>query len=543
MKVQYKDKEIEIENPERVIDVLKEECTSNTIACICNNEIKSLNHEIKMDSKIELLDISNADGMRIYIRGLLYIMSKAFEELYPQAEVGVEYQLSNSMFCTIKNMDITDELLEKVHKKMQEIVDKNIPIIKKQFTKQEAEEIYKNVDTVKGRLQLENKSKKKFSLYYCEDYFNYFYGVMPISTGYMKIFEIQKYSNGFLIRYPSKKDITKVPEFIDNKKLLQALADYERIHKVLNIETLTKLNKAIRDGKAKDIVMLDEALHEKKISRIADSIAEKKDVKMVLIAGPSSSGKTTFAQRLGLQLQLNGLKPVTISVDNYFVEREQTPVDSDGKYDFEAIEAVDMKLLNEHIERLLNGEEVEMPTFNFTTGSKEYKGNKIKLGKDDIIVMEGIHCLNDRLTAQIPRNKKFKVYISALTVLNIDEFNRISTTDSRLIRRIVRDSNFRSYSAIHTLKMWDSVNRGELKNIFPFQEEADAMFNTSLIYEICVLKKYALPQLEAIDNRSIEFSEAKRIREFLKYFEDIPDDLVPTNSLLREFIGGGDFKY
>ena len=543
MKVQYKDKEIEIEKPERVIDVLKEECTSNTIACICNNEIKSLNHEIKMDSKIELLDISNADGMRIYIRGLLYIMSKAFEELYPQAEVGVEYQLSNSMFCTIKNMDITDELLEEVHKKMQEIVNKNIPIIKKQFTKQEAEEIYKNVDTVKGRLQLENKSKKKFSLYYCEDYFNYFYGVMPISTGYMKIFEIQKYSNGFLIRYPSKKDITKVPEFIDNKKLLQALADYERIHKVLNIETLTKLNKAIRDGKAKDIVMLDEALHEKKISRIADSIAEKKDVKMVLIAGPSSSGKTTFAQRLGLQLQLNGLKPVTISVDNYFVEREQTPVDSDGKYDFEAIEAVDMKLLNEHIERLLNGEEVEMPTFNFTTGSKEYKGNKIKLGKDDIIVMEGIHCLNDRLTAQIPRNKKFKVYISALTVLNIDEFNRISTTDSRLIRRIVRDSNFRSYSAIHTLKMWDSVNRGELKNIFPFQEEADAMFNTSLIYEICVLKKYALPQLEEIDNRSIEFSEAKRIREFLKYFEDIPDNLVPTNSLLREFIGGGDFKY
>lgn len=543
MKVQYKDKEIEIEKPERVIEVLKEECTSNTIACICNNEIKSLNHEIKKDSKIEFLDISNADGMRIYIRGLLYVMSKAFEELYPKAEVGVEYQLSNSMFCTIKNMEITDELLEEVHKKMQEIVDKNIPIIKKQFTKQEAEEIYKNVDTVKGRLQLENKSKKKFSLYYCEDYFNYFYGVMPISTGYMKIFDIQKYSNGFLIRYPSKKDITKVPEFVDNKKLLQALNDYEKIHKVLNIETLTKLNKAIREGKAKDIVMLDEALHEKKISRIADSIAEKKDVKMVLIAGPSSSGKTTFAQRLGLQLQLNGLKPVTISVDNYFVEREQTPIDTDGKYDFEAIEAVDMKLLNEHIERLLNGEEVEMPTFNFTTGSKEYKGNKVKLGKDDIIVMEGIHCLNDRLTAQIPRNKKFKVYISALTVLNIDEFNRISTTDSRLIRRIVRDSNFRSYSAIHTLKMWNSVNRGELKNIFPFQEEADAMFNTSLIYEICVLKKYALPQLEEIDNRSIEFSEAKRIREFLKYFEDIPDKLVPTNSLLREFIGGGDFKY
>ncbi len=543
MKIEYKGKIFEVQKGQKIIDVLNKECTDEIIACICNNEIKSLNNEIEQDSKIELLDISSVDGMRIYIRGLLYIMSKAFEELYPTSKVNVEYQLSNSMFCTIENMEITDEMINSVHAKMQEIIDKNIPIIKKRLTKQEAKEFYKKQDTLKGILQLETKQRKYVSLYYCEDYFNYFYGVMPISTGYMKIYDVEKYNNGFLVRYPSKKDINKVPIFKDNKKLLEALADYEKIHRVLNVETLSKLNKSIQEGNSKDLSLLEEALHEKKISKIADKIADKEQVKMVLIAGPSSSGKTTFAQRLGLQLKLNGLRPVTISVDNYFVEREQTPIDENGKLDFEAIEAVDMELLNRDIERLLNGEEIQMPTFNFETGHKEYKGNKVRLEKDDIIVMEGIHCLNDRLTSQIPRNKKFKVYISALTVLNIDNFNRISTTDSRLIRRIVRDSKFRSYSAIHTLKMWNSVNRGEMQNIFPYQEEADAMFNTSLIYEISVLKKYALPQLEAIDNRSIEFAEAKRIREFLKYFEDIPDEVVPKNSLLREFIGGGDFKY
>lgn len=543
MKIEYNGESFEVEKGKKVIDVLKEECTYKIIACLCNNEIKSLNHEIKEDTKIQLLDISTVDGMRIYIRGLLYIMSKAFEEIYPKAKINVEYQLSNSMFCTIENMEVTDDVVNKIHNKMQEIIDKDIPIIKKRLTRKEAEEFYKKQDTQKGKLQLENNQRKYVSFYYCEDYFNYFYGVMPISTGYMKIYDLEKYNGGFLIRYPSKKDITKVPVFKDNKKLLEALSDYEKIHRVLNVETLSKLNNYIKQGNSKNLSLLEEALHEKKISKIADKVAEKKHVKMVLIAGPSSSGKTTFAQRLGLQLKLNGLRPVTISVDNYFVEREKTPIDENGKYDFEAIEAVDIELLNNHIERLLNGEEVEMPSFNFETGHKQYNGNKVKLGKEDIIVMEGIHCLNDRLTSQIPRNKKFKVYISALTVLNIDNFNRISTTDSRLIRRIVRDAKFRSYSAIHTLKMWNSVNNGEVKNIFPYQEEADAMFNTSLIYEISVLKKYALPQLEAIDNRSIEFAEAKRIREFLKYFEDIPDEVVPKNSLLREFIGGGDFEY
>ena len=284
-------------------------------------------------------------------------------------------------------------------------------------------------------------------------------------------------------------------------------------------------------------------MHEKKISQIADKIAQNRNTKVILIAGPSSSGKTTFAQRLGLQLELNGLRPVTISVDNYFVEREDTPKDENGNYDFEDINAIDMNLFNNQILSLLNGEEVETPSFNFHTGHKEYRGDKLKLNKNDVLVIEGIHCLNDKLTASIPKENKFKIYISALTVLNIDYFNRISTTDSRLIRRIVRDYQFRGYSALHTLRMWPSVNRGEQKNIFPYQEQADVMFNTSLVYEISVLKTMALPLLKEIDSSEPEYSEAKRLCEILQYFEEIPKDLIPTNSLLREFLGNGDFKY
>ena len=289
--------------------------------------------------------------------------------------------------------------------------------------------------------------------------------------------------------------------------------------------------------------MLDEALHEKKISQIADKIAKNRKNKVILIAGPSSSGKTTFAQRLGLQLELNGLKPVTISVDNYFVEREDTPRDENGDYDFEDINAIDMDLFNNQILRLLKGEEVETPTFNFHTGHKEYRGDKLKLNKNEVLVIEGIHCLNNKLTRNIPKENKFKIYISALTVLNIDYFNRISTTDSRLIRRIVRDNQFRGYSALHTIKMWPSVNRGEEKNIFPYQEEADVMFNTSLVYEISVLKPLVLPLLQEIDKSEPEYSEAKRLCDILQYFEPIPKELIPTNSLLREFLGNGDFKY
>lgn len=525
----------------KALERLNEVERKNAVACKCNNEVKPLNFEVNQDDVVETLDLTVKDGRRVYQRGLLYIMGMAFNEIYPEALITVNFQLSNSIYCTSENMKITDEVIEDIRIKMQEIVAKDFEIRKVEMSKEEATQFYEKENTLRGKLQLDNKYKDEVSLYFCEDYYNYFYGVMPISTGYIKYYDIVKYHDGFLLRYPSRTAPDKIEKYKETKKLLKALEDYEDIHKILDINTLYKLNKKIKEGKEKEVILLAEALHEKKISDIADNIVKKDGIKMVLIAGPSSSGKTTFAKRLGIQLQLNGIKPITISVDNYFVEREDTPRDENGKYDFESIEAIDLNLFNDHLTKLLNGEEILVPTFNFKTGHKEYNGEKMRIKDDEVLVIEGIHCLNDRLTASIPQEQKYKVYISALTILNIDYFNRISTTDTRLIRRIVRDNNFRGYDALHTLQTWGSVNRGENNNIFPFQEEADSMFNTSLIYEICVLKKYAMPLLKAIDNTHPEYSEAKSLYEFLKYFEDISDEFVPKNSLLREFIGGSIF--
>jgi len=309
------------------------------------------------------------------------------------------------------------------------------------------------------------------------------------------------------------------------------------------MNTVYKLNSATENGEIKDVIMLDEALHEKKIANIADDIAKNRNIKMILIAGPSSSGKTTFAQRLGLQLRINRIKPVTISVDNYFVEREQTPRDEDGKYDFENIGAIDLELFNDHLTKLLNGEEIEMPEFDFHVGTKRYNGKKLKLEKDEVLVIEGIHCLNDKLTSSIPKDQKYKIYISALTVLNMDRYNRISSTDTRLVRRIVRDYQFRGYSAKQTIASWYMVNRGEEKNIFPYQENANVIFNTSLIYELGVLKNIAMPLLEEIKPEDPEYAEARRLINMLKYFREIPAEYVPANSLIKEFVGGGNFKY
>ncbi len=546
LKIQLDEKNIEITNEAKTVyEIFKEEIEKNDliIACNCNNEIKSLNYIPKENDKITFVDLLSRDGRRIYIRGLLYIMSMAFHECYPKAYLNVNYQLTNAMYCEVDNMEVTKEMISKVESKMKEIVKRNIPIKKIEMSKEEAEKFYEKEKTLRGILQLDNNQKAGVSLYFCEDYYNYFYGVMPISTGYIKVFEALKYNDGFLLRYPSKENPYALEKGTASKKLVSTLDEYEDIHDILNINTLYKLNKKIREGKSAEVVLLAEALHEKKISDIADNIIKRKEVKVVLIAGPSSSGKTTFAKRLGIQLRLNGLKPVTISVDNYFVERKDTPVDKNGEYDFECLEAIDRELFNKHLLALLNGEEIECPTFDFKEGTKKYDGKKMKLADDEILVIEGIHCLNDKLTEAIPKDKKYKIYISALTVLNIDYYNRISTTDSRLIRRIVRDNNFRSYPALKTLKMWDSVNRGEQSHIFPFQDYADSMFNTSLIYELCVLKKYAMPELKKIDNSYPEYTEAKRLYEFLKYFEDIDDSLVPKNSLLREFIGGSIFEY
>lgn len=542
MKIYYDKKELEIKEGTKVIDYFAKEIEkTNALACRFNNEIKSLDYKIDKDGEISFIDFNDVDGKRIYNRGIIYIMSKAINELYKNALITVNYQLSNAMFCEIDNMEITKEMIENIKQKMIEITNKDLPITKVTMTTEEAEEFYEKERSLKGRVQLDSKQKDGVSLYYCEDYYNYFYGVMPISTGIVKTYDIKKYKDGFLVRFPSKTNQNVLSEYVENKKLFTTLNEYEDLHRILNINTLYKLNKIVREDKITEHILLAEALHEKKIAQIADDIATKNKVKMILIAGPSSSGKTTFAQRLGLQLRLLGLRPVTISVDNYFVEREQTPKDSNGNYDFECLEAIDLELFNKHLKKLLQGREIKVPTFDFAHGTKVYDGKTMRLRKDDVLVIEGIHCLNDKLTVSIPKEQKYKVYISALTVLNIDYYNRISTTDTRLIRRIVRDNQFRNYKALHTLEMWYSVNRGENKYIYPFQEEADVMFNTSLIYELGVLKDYAIPLLKEIDNTHREYSEAKRLIRLLSYFESIPTKAIPETSLLREFIGGSIF--
>ncbi len=546
MKIEYKDKIFNIENSIKVKDLLKKEIEDNkfnVMGCTVNNEYQTLNYVISNDCKIELIDMSNKEGMKIYRRTLIYIMGKAFSEVYPEALLTVNYQLAHAMFCEIDNMEVTDEIIKNISNKMQEIIQKNLPIERKVMTRQEAEKFYEETGSTKGKLQLDLDTNDEIKMYFCDGYYNYIYGMIASNTGATNMFKIEKYDNGFIIKYPSSKNPLVIPQEEENKKLAFSLNEYDDLHKILKVNTVFKLNKAIEENRIKDIIMIDEALHEKKIAGIADEIAKRKDVKMILIAGPSSSGKTTFAQRLGIQLKINKIKPVTISVDNYFVERQDTPRDENGDYNFECIEAIDLDLFNNHLTKLLNGEEIEVPQFDFKKGTKKYNGKKMKLDKDEVLVIEGIHCLNDRLTISIPKEQKFKIYISALTVLNMDYFNRISSTDNRLIRRIVRDYQFRGYSASHTIGSWHSVNDGEEQNIFPFQETADIMFNTSLIYELGVLKTIALPLLEEITSEVPEYAEARRLINFLKYFKAIDANLVPSNSLLKEFIGGGDFKY
>lgn len=547
MKIIYQGREVGLpKTTKKVVDMFGDSIRispKHIIACKLNNVVKSLDYEIQEGDTVELIDLTDNDGIRVYIRGALYIMGMAFNKLYPDYKITVNFQLANSMFCEIKNHPVTDEIIANVKAEMQRIIEEDLPIKKVIYTKEEAKKFYdEHKGEERGILQIDNKEKKEVALYFCEDYFNFFYGVMPLSTGYVDIFDIKKYKNGFIVRYPNKSNPKELGEFKESKKFLQTLQEYDEIIDLMQINDIKDLNNAIRDGKGKDVILMSEALQEKKIAELADKISKQKNLKMVLIAGPSSSSKTTFARRLGMQLRVNGIKPITIGTDDYFVERPETPRDENGEYDFETIDALDLDLFNDHLAKLIDGETVKIPSFDFKVGTKRYSDDRtLSLAKDEILIIEGIHCLNDRLTARIPRENKFKIYISDLTVLNIDDFNRISTTDTRLIRRIVRDNNFRSYSASDTLKRWPSVNRGENKNIFPYQEEADAMFNSSLVYELAVLGKYARPLLNEITRDEEEYSEARRIITFLEYFEEIDETAIPNNSLLREFIGGSVF--
>lgn len=545
MKILFKEKEYEVNEKIKISKLLREEIKGNehpVVGAKFNNEYQNLDFEIEEDGKIELIDISQKEGMKIYRRTLVYIMGKAFEQIYPGHKLMVNYQLDNSMYCTTDDLEITDEFINNIKSKMTEIINGNLKINKIQLSREEAKKFYEKNHTSKGRLQVDLEENEIIYMYKCGEYCNYFYGELATYTGATKIFDIEKYSKGFLIRYPSTATPYTLPPYKQTKKLAWALEEYDNIHKLLNVENVYKLNKAVKENRIKEIIMIDEALHEKKIANIADKIAKKQGIKMILIAGPSSSGKTTFAQRLEIQLLLNGLKPVTLSVDNYFVERCDTPKLEDGSYNFECIEAIDLELLNNHLTKLLNGEEVEIPEFDFKVGTKRYNGNKMKLAEDEVLVMEGIHCLNDKLTSSIPKEQKYKIYISALTVLNMDIFNRISTTDTRFIRRMVRDYQFRGYSAKDTIDVWPKVNKGEVKNIFPFQESADSIFNTSLIYELGALKNIAMKLLGEITPNDKQYAEAKRMMNMLKFFEPIPSELIPTNSLIKEFLGGGDFR-
>ena len=423
MKIIYNSEEMEIPTGTTIKEALKEEIEKSEVPIIgakYNNEYQRLDYVLEKDGEVALVNIASQGGMKIYRRTLIYIMAKAFDKLYKEAKIRVNYQLAYSMFCTIDNMEVTTEILTNVENEMRKIIEQNLPIIQKTLTREEAQKLYEKEDSSRGRLQLDLENNKEINMYYCEDYYNYIYEDIAINTGITKVFDLVQYDDGFLLRYPSSSNPNTLPPYQETKKLHWALDEYNDIHKILDVTTIYKLNNIIKNGNIKNLIMLEEALHEKKIAQIADKIAQKRDVKMVLIAGPSSSGKTTFAQRLGLQLKINGLKPVTISVDNYFVERPDTPKDENGEYDFENIEAIDLELFNNHLTALLNGETIECPEFDFSVGTKRYKGKTMHLAKDEILVIEGIHCLNDKLTAQIPKENKYKVYISDLTVLNID---------------------------------------------------------------------------------------------------------------------------
>lgn len=545
IKVTYKGKDYEVQENITALDFIKDELKlplEPIMACMISNEVKSLTTMLQKNCTFDIIDYTMADGSRIYVRGLTFIALKAFEELYPDCKVTINYSLGHSVYCESEcGMRITEEMISNVEKRMRDIVAEDIKFDKKILTIEEARTLYKDSGREDKLNLIFNRMKSHVSVYSCGDTINYFYGVMPLSTGYVKYFDVLAYEKGFLLVYPRRSEPTVVRKIKETKKLYATFDEYDKLHKILNVKNVSELNAWIQSGKIADLIRVTEAVQEKKLANIADMIASDREKKIVLIAGPSSSGKTTFAQRLGIQLRVNGIEAVTLSMDNYFVNREDTPKDENGNYDFECLEAIDVKLFNEQLTALLNGEEVKLPTFDFHLGQRVYNGNTAKLGENQVLVIEGIHGLNEKLTLSIPRSKKFKIYISALTSLNIDDYNRVSTSDSRLLRRMLRDSKYRSHPAVATLKMWPSVRGGEEKYIFPFQEEADVMFNSSLIYEIPVLKTYVEPLLASVDRSEPEFAEAKRLYEFLGYFLPVDKDDIPINSIIREFIGGGCF--
>ncbi len=534
--------EFEVDDNAKLLDISKmvfKEHYKKYLGARINNEILPLFKSPNQNDKIEFIDIRDVDGYRIYTKTISACFILACKELFPENEAiihhflgpGLYFELSDKKKITFKDMKLIEE-------KMKEIIDKDIEIRREEYSREEAIRIFESSNQKDKVLLFKSVQKPKFKLYSIGEYIDFFHGYLAPSTGFVKEFKLKYYYPGVLILFPNIKNNFNTSNFQDQKKLAKIFEESKEWLEILGLSNIGSLNEYISKGKVNDIIQISEALHEKRIAHIADSICNDEDITIILISGPSSSGKTTFAKRLGTQLRVNGKRPVSISMDDYFLDRDKTPIGKDGNPDFESLNALNLEQLNKDLICLLEGESIELPKFNFFTGKSEKSGEFIKVDREHPIIIEGIHALNPKVASEIPDKNKFKIYISALTQLNIDNHNRISTTDTRLLRRMVRDIKFRGNDPIRTFNLWKGVREGEEKYIFPFQENADVMFNSALVYELALLKNYVMPLLSKIDSSSIYYSEVKKLIRFLEYFTPIDQiNLVPPQSLLREFIG------
>lgn len=525
------------------------------VAAQVNYKVEDLNFSLYRPKDIEFLDISCPSGMRCYVRTLSMVLACAIQELYPRADLRIEHPISKGYYCTLQwrrpkdgeeaeHPALTPEVIAKIRAHVQDIIDENRPIVAEEKRTSEVVEMFHN--RTDGEANLFETFGEPYTRYFrMGDYIDYYSGVLMPSTGYLSMFDLEPYFEGMLLRIPNRKEPVRLEDNIPQEKTFGIFNEYVGWNQLMHISNVADFNIACQKHQAFDMIKLSEALHEKKIGQIADMIANKAGgrPKFVLISGPSSSGKTTFSKRLTVQLRINGITPVVISMDNYFVNREDTPKDANGDWDFEDLHALDLDLFRSQLNDLLQGKEISLPTFNFETGRRQYLGNKLKMEPDNIIILEGIHALNPELIPNIPRETTFKIYVSALTTINLDNHNWIPTTDTRLLRRIIRDYRYRNYSAQETIARCDSVRRGEEKWIYPYQENADAMFNSALLFELAVLKRHAEPILAEVPKHCEEYTEAHRLLRFLQYFVSIPEREIPPTSLLREFVGGSSFRY
>ena len=511
-----------------------------------NNKTESLNFRCWQPKDIEFIDYTQLSGLRTYVRSLCHIFSKAVYDIWPTATLNLEHPVSKGYYCVIhngKNIDL--ETIEKIKKRMWELIDADLPFLHKSVRTVDAAVLFRERGMNDKARLIETAGLPYTSYYELEGYINFFYGCLTPSTGYIQLFDLEPYMDGVLLRIPKQTDPMELQPVIKQDKMFEAYKEHLTLQRTVGLDNVGDLNLAIEKGRSQDIILVSEAMQEKQVAKIAEKIADgyKEGIRIVLISGPSSSGKTTFCKRLQVQLTTNLLHPVGISLDDYFLNREDTPKDEHGEYDFESLYALDLPYFNKDLKKLLSGEEIDLPTFNFETGQRVFKGKKLKLLENSILVIEGIHALNPELTEFIDDKYKYRVYVSVLTSISLDNHNWIPTTDNRLLRRIIRDYRFRGYSAEDTINRWPSVRRGEDKWIFPYQENADAMFNSAMLYELAALRKFAEPILAQVPESSKANAEAYRLLRFLRYFNYIPTEELPGTSLLREFLGGGSFKY